>query len=398
MARSRGADARRGRPLTLVDRQTERCAPQARLPRVPRASIATCRRTPCAPTTATSRSSWRTPPPQPTRKRRADHAGRPRSLARSARFLGRRCTRRAVARDGGAQAGGGARRSCAICAAKGVIDGDPARAGRHAEARGADAGAPVRGRDDRAARDAGHDDAARPPRPARSSSCSTRPGLRLSELVGLDLEDVNLSARMVRVLGKGGKERLVPFNHAAGDGDPRVSERSRTLVRGVADRRRRRRDPPGRRRPPAARKARLCATRGRRRAEHPLFVNYRGGRLTTRSVDRLVRRYVALCSTRARHQPARAAAFVRDAPAAARRRPARDPGAARPRAPQHDAALHARQRGAAARGVQEGAPAGEEGRGPARRLTCAFRRDPRRSASSGDCATAGRAGTRCRAS
>ena len=37
-------------------------------------------------------------------------------------------------------------------------------------------------------------------------------GLRLSELAGLDLDDVNLSARMVRVLGKGGKERLVPFN------------------------------------------------------------------------------------------------------------------------------------------------------------------------------------------
>jgi len=37
-------------------------------------------------------------------------------------------------------------------------------------------------------------------------------GLRLSELVGLDVEDVNLSARIVRVSGKGGKERLVPFN------------------------------------------------------------------------------------------------------------------------------------------------------------------------------------------
>ena len=37
-------------------------------------------------------------------------------------------------------------------------------------------------------------------------------GLRLSELAGLDLEDVNLSARMVRVWGKGGKPRLVPFN------------------------------------------------------------------------------------------------------------------------------------------------------------------------------------------
>src|SRR5882762_324242 len=37
-------------------------------------------------------------------------------------------------------------------------------------------------------------------------------GLRLSELTGLDVDDVNLSARMVRVLGKGGKQRIVPFN------------------------------------------------------------------------------------------------------------------------------------------------------------------------------------------
>ena len=37
-------------------------------------------------------------------------------------------------------------------------------------------------------------------------------GLRLSELVGLDVDDVNLSGRVVRVLGKGGKQRLVPFN------------------------------------------------------------------------------------------------------------------------------------------------------------------------------------------
>src|ERR1700704_1035029 len=37
-------------------------------------------------------------------------------------------------------------------------------------------------------------------------------GLRLSELTGLDVDDVNLSARMVRVLGKGRKERIIPFN------------------------------------------------------------------------------------------------------------------------------------------------------------------------------------------
>jgi site-specific recombinase XerD len=39
-------------------------------------------------------------------------------------------------------------------------------------------------------------------------------GLRLSELVGINVEDVNLSSRLVRVMGKGGKERVVPFNQA----------------------------------------------------------------------------------------------------------------------------------------------------------------------------------------
>ena len=42
-------------------------------------------------------------------------------------------------------------------------------------------------------------------------------GLRLSELVDLDLDDINLSSRVVRVRGKGGKERLVPFNRSAAD-------------------------------------------------------------------------------------------------------------------------------------------------------------------------------------
>jgi len=41
-------------------------------------------------------------------------------------------------------------------------------------------------------------------------------GLRVSELAGLDLDDVDLAQRTVRVLGKGSKERVVPFGaHAA---------------------------------------------------------------------------------------------------------------------------------------------------------------------------------------
>jgi integrase/recombinase XerC len=104
-------------------------------------------------------------------------------------------------------------------------------------------------------------------------------GLRLSELVGLDLDDVNLSGRVVRVLGKGGKERVVPFNRTAGQaikawlGDLEMLTSTFAGERG--------------RGPTSSRKS------GR-----ALFVNYRGGRLSTRSVDRLVRKYVAQCSTR----------------------------------------------------------------------------------------------------
>lgn len=40
-------------------------------------------------------------------------------------------------------------------------------------------------------------------------------GLRLSELQGLDLQSINTRAREVRVLGKGNKERVVPFGRYA---------------------------------------------------------------------------------------------------------------------------------------------------------------------------------------
>jgi integrase/recombinase XerC len=115
-------------------------------------------------------------------------------------------------------------------------------------------------------------------------------GLRLNELAGLDLDDVNLSARMVRVLGKGGKQRIIPFNGST----------ATTIRAYLIDRERLVRPAPasgakGRR----AVRPRPAASLERRRPDrHPLFVNYRGTRLTVRSVDRLVRRYVAACSTR----------------------------------------------------------------------------------------------------
>ena len=121
-------------------------------------------------------------------------------------------------------------------------------------------------------------------------------GLRLSELTGLDVDDVNLSARMVRVLGKGRKERIIPFNVSTAKAIRVYLNDREDLVR----------------RQDAVRSVRLQADRdhgpakaghsvrdaGRGRKREPLFVNYRGGRLTVRSVDRLVRRYVAASSAR----------------------------------------------------------------------------------------------------
>jgi integrase/recombinase XerC len=94
----------------------------------------------------------------------------------------------------------------------------------------------------------------------------------LSELVGLDLDDVNLRARMIRVMGKGAKERLVPFNSAA-EQSLRAWLEDRAVLRSTA----------------AAPKA---------QSREPLFVNARGARLTGRSVQRLVARYVSSCCTR----------------------------------------------------------------------------------------------------
>ncbi len=111
-------------------------------------------------------------------------------------------------------------------------------------------------------------------------------GLRLSELVGLDLDDVNLPGRVVRVLGKGRKERIVPFNPTAAD----------ALRAWLMDREgyRQSHAAAGRVSSDAGRVFRT----GKRGAREPLFLNYQGGRLSTRSVDKLVRRYVRECSTR----------------------------------------------------------------------------------------------------
>lgn len=98
-------------------------------------------------------------------------------------------------------------------------------------------------------------------------------GLRLSELAGADLEDINLSGRMIRVRGKGGKERLLPFNNSAADA-------MRTMLADAG----------------ALRPAAVPRPKGRAPLRTPLFLSLRGSRLTTRSIDRIVRQHVKAAS------------------------------------------------------------------------------------------------------
>ena len=125
-------------------------------------------------------------------------------------------------------------------------------------------------------------------------------GLRLSELVGLDMEDLNLSGRMVRVLGKGGSSG---WCRSISDRRTRCAPVSKTAQTNARLERRNKDEERAKRRSE------------KRAARAPLFLNYRGERLSARSVDRLVRRYVAAVQREVRDQPARAAALVCDPPA-----------------------------------------------------------------------------------
>jgi integrase/recombinase XerC len=155
-------------------------------------------------------------------------------------------------------------------------------------------------------------------------------GIRVSELVGLDLADVNLSSRVIRVMGKGGKERQVPINQSAAQAIRTYLADREAMVREGARRH------PGVPAPSpegwmAPRGGRARAALARRAARHrgpeaPLFVNYRGERLSPRSVHRLVRRYMALCSARFGISP---------------------------HALRHSFATHLLERGADLRGIQE---------------------------------------------
>jgi len=105
-------------------------------------------------------------------------------------------------------------------------------------------------------------------------------GLRVGELVGLDLGDLSLNEGLVRVVGKGRKERIVPFGKNATE-----ALGSYFRVRGKC-----------------IRANSLKAKEGGSAAE-AIFLNFRGGRLTSRSVGNIVDRYVEQLSQKLKIHP-----------------------------------------------------------------------------------------------
>jgi integrase/recombinase XerC len=93
-------------------------------------------------------------------------------------------------------------------------------------------------------------------------------GIRVSELTGMDVGDLDLDGGLARVLGKGGKERIVPVGSCA----------RQALAAYLAERN----NPP---------------------ANQPLILNARGGRLTRRSVARIIDAHILLISTMRKVSP-----------------------------------------------------------------------------------------------
>jgi integrase/recombinase XerC len=91
-------------------------------------------------------------------------------------------------------------------------------------------------------------------------------GIRVAELVSADLDDLDLASEMLRVVGKGNKQRLVPVGRPALEAIRQYKPQRTKLIL-----------------------ARL--ERGRKVDDKALFLNNRGGRLTTRSVERFVAKY-----------------------------------------------------------------------------------------------------------
>jgi len=101
-------------------------------------------------------------------------------------------------------------------------------------------------------------------------------GLRVSELVNLNISDVDLLGGMIKVKGKGSKERLVPI------GEMGLTSIERYLKM--------------RQLPKKSAFFKIKSFQNLSYSKGPLFLNFQGSRLNTQSINRLVHKYIRLAS------------------------------------------------------------------------------------------------------
>jgi integrase/recombinase XerC len=94
-------------------------------------------------------------------------------------------------------------------------------------------------------------------------------GCRVSEISGMNIDDIDFKHAMIRVRGKGRKERFVPFGSKAKEALAAYLE---------------------------TRGALLAEAPEHKRDAKVVFLNYQGTRLTTRSIGRLIEKYVKECA------------------------------------------------------------------------------------------------------
>jgi integrase/recombinase XerC len=95
-------------------------------------------------------------------------------------------------------------------------------------------------------------------------------GIRVGELVNIDLKDIDFREKLVRVTGKRKKQRIVPFGEPALHALMHYLEETRPVFLNNC--------------PPAE------------RDNNAVFLNYQGTRITTRSVGRMIDKYIKQCA------------------------------------------------------------------------------------------------------
>ena len=95
-------------------------------------------------------------------------------------------------------------------------------------------------------------------------------GIRVGELVNINLQDIDFREKLVRVTGKRRKQRIVPFGEPALHALMHYLEETRPVFLNNC---------------PAA-----------QRDNNAVFLNYQGTRITTRSVGRMIDKYIKQCA------------------------------------------------------------------------------------------------------